>query len=494
MITADPEKAADYQAWKEHLSGAAHPAAGNKYFWKSDIMTHRGARYYLSCKIISNRTYGTECLNGENLLGYNLPLGATNILTHGMEYKEIYPMWDWTNVPGTTSARETAAAQMTDNTYLIGSNPFGGGVSNGRAGVIAYEHSYKGMDAYKAFFMLGDAMVCLGANIRLNKAVEVATSVNQCILNGNVTVLHGESIEETLAANTANSYEDLQWIHHDNVGYIFPENAVVTAGNQRQQGSWSLINSTGSASLLRKFVFSATISHGSSPTNGQYQYIVAPDRSLADFRQYAANHGYVTVRNDNTAQAVRNDILHQAGIVFHSAATVDLGNGLTVASNKPALVLLEQAGANFQLSVADPRHTETSISLTFNKVLSGPGAVNSGTSTVITITLPTGDYLGSSVTNQYTDAGYSAISQPKRNEEEITIYPNPAKGCVTVGFETGKFSGMDVYDISGIRHVHKTIAPDDAQLEIPLDGYLPGNYIVKLLGDKNPVNKKLLVF
>ncbi|KAA6309899.1 Chondroitinase-AC, partial [termite gut metagenome] len=159
LSVVDPEKANDYQAWKAHLSGASFPEPGNKYFWKSDIMTHRGENYYLSAKIISKRTYGTECLNTENLLGYNLPLGATNILTHGMEYKGIYPTWDWIKVPGVTSAQDTDAAKMPDK-YLIGSNDFGGGVSNGLIGVVAYEHNYKNVQAYKAYFMIGDAMVC----------------------------------------------------------------------------------------------------------------------------------------------------------------------------------------------------------------------------------------------------------------------------------------------------------------------------------------------
>ena len=81
MIQNDPEHAAEYQAWMEHLGGAPFPVPGNKYFWKSDIMTQHGANYYLSAKVLSTRTNGTEMINNENLKGYNLPLGATNILT-----------------------------------------------------------------------------------------------------------------------------------------------------------------------------------------------------------------------------------------------------------------------------------------------------------------------------------------------------------------------------------------------------------------------------
>jgi chondroitin AC lyase len=314
-------------------------------------------------------------------------------------------------------------------------------------------------------------------------------------LNADVTVSHG-GVTETIGNSSSINYTDLRWVHHDNVGYIFPENADITVKNQRQQGSWSLINGTGSASLVRVFVFNVVISHGSSPTEGQYQYIVAPDQTLEVFQQYAQNHGYVTVRNDNTVQAVRNNMIGKTGIVFHSAASVDLGNGLTVASDKPALVLIEQEGANYQISVADPKYTETatSVSLIFNKQLNGTNATHSGASTTVTVALPTGDYTGSSVTNLYTDVNYSAISQPESREDAIVVYPNPAKNQATVGFEAGKFSGLEIYNMEGIKLFRKPISPDDTKIEISLSACPAGNYIIKLTGNKNSVNKKLLIF
>jgi hypothetical protein len=245
---------------------------------------------------------------------------------------------------------------------------------------------------------------------------------------------------------------------------------------------------------VRNYVFNVAISHGSSPTNGQYQYIVAPDRSLEDFRQYAANHGYVTVQNDQVIQAVRNDGIGKAGIVFHAAATVDLGNGLTVTADKPALVLIEREGANYQVSVADPNYSATAITLTFNKQLEGDNAAYSNGNTVINVSLPTGDYTGSSVTGSYTDAGYNAISQPERPEESIVIYPNPAKDHATVGFEAGRFSALEMYGANGSNLFCQPIAPNDTRVEIPLTLCPAGSYIIQLTGDTHPVSKKLLVF
>lgn len=165
MTVIDPQQATAFTEWKSHLQGAPFPHrfTGNRYFWKSDIMTHHGADYYLSAKVISTRTNGTEMLNGENLKGYNLPLGATNIMKTGAEYKNIFPVWDWTRIPGTTAVMNPSATVLP--WYLFGTNEFAGGVSNGQIGAIAYEHSYNGVQAKKAYFFVDGTMLCLGAGI-----------------------------------------------------------------------------------------------------------------------------------------------------------------------------------------------------------------------------------------------------------------------------------------------------------------------------------------
>ncbi|NDW11124.1 polysaccharide lyase family 8 super-sandwich domain-containing protein [Dysgonomonas sp. 520] len=491
MIVADPEKAEDYQAWKEHLSGAPTPIEGNKYFWKSDIMTHRGTNYYMSTKIISKRTYGTESLGGENLLGYNLPMGATNILTHGAEYKGIFPIWEWNKVPGTTSAQDENAPKMSDG-YLIGSNSFGGGVSSRSAGVIAYEHYYKGLNANKAYFMFGDAMLCLGSNIRLNSEVEVSTFINQCFLKGDVFVSTGGNSSEKIGATTSNSYTNLRWIHHDNIGYIFPEDADITVKNQRQQGRWLDINSAGTGSMVRGYVFNAWISHGVAPTAGTYQYIVAPDKSLENFQAFAQNHGFVVIRNDNIIQAVRNDISQKAGIVFHTGGTVDLGNGLTINSNKAILVLIESNGQNYTISVADPKHNETSVQLTVNKSLEGVNAVASGDNTIITVDLPADDYKGSTVINEYTDLNYSSIGQNLSGIENITVFPNPVRTGTVVNFGGYTFSKMEIYSLDGKLIRVTPLNPSDNYAEISLDDYSSGTYFLRLVGKDQIITRKIL--
>ncbi len=401
MKAIDPTKAADYDAWIAHTSGAPYPVAyrGNKHFWKSDMMTQRGANYYLSAKVISKRTYGTESINGENVKGFNLPLGATNILTDGMEYDRIYAVWDWTRVPGTTAERNQASAVLSD--YLIGTNQFGGAVSSGQSGAIAFESDYRSLQAKKAYFMMGDAMLCLGTGINGNFSNPVNTSINQALLSGDININDG-STQVFVGSNV--SANNLQWVHHRNVGYIFPSGGSVTVQKQQQSGRWRDIHSLGSTATVQKDIFSLWIDHGNSPSNAGYSYIVVPDKNLSDFAASVNNHGFVVVQNDVNIQAVRNDRVNKYAVVFYNAGTVDMGDGTSITSDKKAIVMLEKEGSGYKVSVADPTHLETTVKITINKNLSGPNATYAAGSTAIAITLPTSDYRGSSIINSYVDA------------------------------------------------------------------------------------------
>ena len=360
MEQNDPARAADYSAWKKHLSGAPFPAPGNKYFWKSDIMVQHGAGYYLSAKVISTRTNGTEMLNNENLKGYNLPLGATNILTSGKEYEGIFPVWNWNKIPGTTAVQHPDSARL--EKYLFGENRFGGGVSNGKNGVIAYEHDYKGVKAKKAYFFMNDVLLCLGADIVSDAPEEVATTVNQCYFKGEMVVGKEGGTASVYKGNA--SAKNPAWVYYDKVGYLFPSGGDITVGSSKQTGAWIDINTSGSGKKISADIFNLWISHGTKVKEGQYAYMVVPDRSLEEFRTFAATQDYKIIRNGAAAQAVR--LNRQYAVVFYRPGMVDLGEGLTLAADRQVIVYLEQKGNGYDIWVADPLYNQRKVCLSLN--------------------------------------------------------------------------------------------------------------------------------
>lgn len=399
---SDAANANIYRTWIDHINnGTSFPKANvNKHFWKSDMMTQHGENFYMSAKIISKRTYGTESLNNENVKGYNLPLGATNIMTTGNEYDNIYPVWDWTRIPGTTAIDNQEKTYLEG--YQIGNNEFGGGVSDGVNGIISYSGIYNGLQANKAYFFLDKMMFCMGSNIVYAQSENILTSVEQNLLNGEVTYNAGQ--EEQLPFNSRKQPENLKWVHHNNTGYIFKETDNVTIQNMSQTGSWREINATGESDLMDKAVFSIWINHGVNPEHASYQYIVVPDKSISAFRNFVDQLDVHMASNDETVQAIREG--NKYGFVFYKAASVKMDDGLEISSDKPSIVLIEKKGSDYAIAVADPTYAQSNITLTLNKrMVEKSGVTLTEQGCTIVFALPADDYTGSSVMDVFTVKG-----------------------------------------------------------------------------------------
>ena len=385
MKEVDPAHAENYEAWKRHIGGEAFPVPGNTHFWKSNIMTHHGSDYYMSAKVISVRTNGTEMLNGQNLKGYYLPLGATNIMTTGHEYDDAFVVWDWTRVPGTTAVANQSTADL--RWYLFGSNQFGGGVSNAHNGVMAYEHAYQGVEARKAYFFMGDAMVCMGSGIKAARTQEVRTSVNQCLANGEVT--YGLSGHIDRLTNDL-SDKNIDWAYHDNVGYIFPQNESVTLRKAKQTGAWRELEVTASDKPVTKEIFSLWVSHGTTPQHEDYCYIIMPDKPLSYFTDKKFENEIKIIVNSEQIQAISNEIKRQYAAVFYEPGEIRFADDLVIAVNKKVIIYIEKKDKQYEIAVADPLYKEQSLQLSMN-------------GEQINIVFPSGDYSGSSVIKHITE-------------------------------------------------------------------------------------------
>lgn len=392
MKVVDPEYATDYEAWKKHLDGYPFPAVGNKFFWNSAIMTQHGSNYYISAKVISTRTNGTEMLNGENLRGYYLPLGTTNILTTGKEYFNIFPVWDWTHIPGTTSVNNQATPLLEG--YHFGTNKYAGGSSNEKNGCIAFEHDYRGIKAKKAYFFIDDMMLCLGAGVSANETDNIMTTLNQCIASGDVYFSSGGKKEKLNISKK--TFDNLDWVHHDNVGYIFPQKAKSILQRTNQTGSWRLIRDTGDEKEISEDIFSLWIDHGVKPQSDTYCYIVTPDLSLPNFEKISKNHGFEVLKNDANIQIVKKGNTY--ALVFYSPGSAILSKDLEVSVDKEAILLIEKSEKGYQFSVSDPLYEAKEIKININKKLQGDDVKVIGSSSIISVKLPQGEYAGKPVT------------------------------------------------------------------------------------------------
>ena len=105
MLQVHTGREAEFRNLVARVTGQpAPPLLGNRHFFRSDIMVHHRADWYMSARMYSTRIFNTDNLAkcDEGLLSHYVAEGATCIMQHGNEYRSLFPVWDWQRVPGTT--------------------------------------------------------------------------------------------------------------------------------------------------------------------------------------------------------------------------------------------------------------------------------------------------------------------------------------------------------------------------------------------------------
>lgn len=265
----------EFQTFAERLEGQQDTPGfmGNKQFWCSDFMAHRRAGFYTSVKMLSDRMINGEQVNGEGKKSHHLSDGVNFLYLTGDEYKDIFPAWDWTKLPGSTAIQGTSKTGENNPMGVRGKSVFTGGVSEGTYGMAAMDLLRGDLSAKKAWFFFDDNYVALGAGITLSvdKEHDVATDINQPLLIGNVYTNLSSSPVPTGQHDYGN--EHLSWVYHDRVGYIIDRDSHVILSVGKQTGSWADIGG-GSTDEISLPVFNLWVDHGKAPNDQTYQYIV----------------------------------------------------------------------------------------------------------------------------------------------------------------------------------------------------------------------------
>jgi chondroitin AC lyase len=344
----------------------------------------------------STRVIGAETCNGENLLGLHLGDGVTYFYRTGAEYNDLFPVWDWRRLPGTTCRQDQASLEP-NSKACRGRSDFVGGLSGGEYGLAAMEYLRDGLRARKAWFFLDRAVVCLGAGIDCSAPETVLTSVNQCALNGRVTVSTDQPSREIEKGQ--HSLERLKWVHHDGIGYVFPNPATATVAAEAQRGDWHRVHSRESTRSVERDVFSLWIDHGSKPRDARYAYVVFPDVDASVMPSLCDSLPVTVLQQTASALAIasRDGKLIQA--VFFEPGRVAWGAGSSIEVEAPCLVALAETTAVTRLHVADPTHTRKAVKLWLSGKYTGSAAQydESKKQTELSVNLPQEGFAGQTV-------------------------------------------------------------------------------------------------
>jgi len=326
-----------------------------KFFWQTEHFSFQRPVFFTSVRMHSERNNNMEVpYNGEGLMNHHRGDGTNYISRAGDEYTNIAPVYDWQKIPGATILQKPELPSENE-IQKKGLTDFVGAVTDGKYGAVAYDFKspHDPVTAKKVWFFFDHEYVCLGTGINSRSKPPVATTLNQCLLRGDVVVMSGN--KKSTLQKGEHQPDQVKWILHDGIGYIFPETQKVNLSNQAQTGSWFKINrqSDSPKEEISKDVFKLWLDHGSQPDNAKYEYIVVPATSEQEMEK--AGQQIKILANTSEIQAVRHSGLNISQIIFYTSGEIQVSENLKVGMDSPGVVMVKMDGPTIrQISVADP--------------------------------------------------------------------------------------------------------------------------------------------
>ncbi len=327
------------------------------FFRNSGHFSFQRPDFFTSVRMFSTRNYNMEYpYNSEGLLNHYRADGANPIFRTGDEYNDIWPVYDYQKIPGATIVQKSKMPPREDIRQL-GPNDFTGAVTDGKYGAAAFDFRspHDSVVARKAWFFFDDEYVALGTGISYKNKVSVATTLNQCLLRGDVTISKNSLV--SVIGKDEKEYQQIDWVFQDGIGYVFPKPSSVYVKNNEAVGSWRRINEQADSPQEETMldVFKLWIDHGEMPTDASYEYIVVPATSVEKLEQAQSKKNITVLSNTPEIQAVGNKQLNIFQIVFYKAGEIALSDNLTLVSDSPGIMMLKTDGENItSISVSDP--------------------------------------------------------------------------------------------------------------------------------------------
>lgn len=363
------ERTADVAEFRSALDGAPQ-LTGSRYFWRSDYFSHQRPTWSASVKMASVHTVPSESGNGEGLRSWYLGEGVSPLWSTGKEYLDIFPVWNWRRLPGSTIEQRSGEFPIArwhltpDGKPYRGQRDHVGGLSDQTYGFCVMQVAKDNLqDGFKAWFFADHEAVALGAGLQAAAAAcPVWTTLTQVLKYGPVTYADSTGIG-TVEDGTSVRLTGARWVHHGDVTYVFDEPTDnVLVGSTTATGSWREINTAQSDELLSQDIVTIAIDHGSGPQNAGYRYILAPGTNTPtghDPRQA------VVIANRPELQAVWHPAEGIAQLAFHRPGRCAVPDGPSVEVDRPLLVQLSRHDSG-RVAIADPRRLGGSVRLTLD--------------------------------------------------------------------------------------------------------------------------------
>lgn len=379
-----------------------------KFFWQTEHFVFQRPNFYTTVRMFSTRNNTMEIpYNGPGKPTHHRADGTNYLVLKGNEYHNIWPVYDWQKISGTTILQKPKLHGPED-IQKKGLKGFVGAVTDDMYGAVVFDFKspHDMVEAKKSWFFFDDEYVCLGTNIQSDSKLPVATTINQVLLKGDVSVLQNENKKILESGNRVS--DKVKWVYHDKIGYIFPEPTTVTISNQNETGTWASITDQKNISKepVNEQVFKLWFDHGKSPSKGSYQYIVVPDVTEEQLTETAKNNRSIKIlSNTDTIQAVINNKLNMIQAVFYQSGDLYITPSFVLKMDSQGMAMIKMQGDRIkEISLSDPSRQLRRISITVSGIYTSKreGLIclpnQQLNSTLIIVDVPQGVYAGKSVT------------------------------------------------------------------------------------------------
>ena len=377
------------------------------FYWHSEHFSFQRPDYFTSVRLYSTRNFNMEQpYNSEGLLNHHRGDGTNHISRTGDEYYDIAPVFDFQKIPGTTIIQKPSLPPANE-IQKLGLTEFVGAVTDGKYGAVGFDFisPHDPLCARKSWFFFDREYVCLGAGISTREDLPVVTTLNQCLLRDDVIVaVNGEQSE---IPEGEKSYENVDWVFQDGIGYVFTRPSAINIKNNAATGSWYTINKQTDSPKgeVTMDVFKLWLDHGQAPSEAAYEYIVVPATTI-EMLEAGHSKGHITIlSNTDELQAVRHDQLEMVQMVFYQSGEVKLSDNITLSSDNPGIIMVKmKEGKIHQISVADPNRELGKMSFSLSTQINSADANFSAfwdegkKASQVFIDLPQGQFAGKSVT------------------------------------------------------------------------------------------------
>jgi chondroitin AC lyase len=345
--------------------------------------------------------------NGPGKTTHHRADGTNYLVLKGDEYVNIWPVYDWQKISGTTIMQKPELYGP-DEVQKDGFTDFVGAVTDGIYGAVAFDFKspHDMLEAKKSWFFFDEEYICLGTDINSKSSLPVTTTINQVLMRSDVTVKLDGKVKKLPKGNR--ELDNVKWVLQDRIGYIFPEPSKINLLNQAEEGRWSDITDEKNISeeIVSKEVFMLGFDHGNRPNNASYEYIVVPDVSEKELTDTAGNNRNIEIlSNTSDLQAVKNNKLEICQMAFYKAGEIEISKDLKLRMDSQGMAMLKMQGNKIrELTISDPSRKLNRITITVSGIYNSQGdnfvtiSNYNQNDTLILVDLPQGVFTGKSVT------------------------------------------------------------------------------------------------